>query len=82
MQDGHKPQCSGLGVMDCTGECAGTEAEFKHFMEVTNDKDFDKKFPELAKLKATDKMEELKTKHASVHQLLPRDYGSPVPGKL
>ena len=50
-QDGFKPQCSGLGVIDCTGECAGTEEEFKKFMDVMYDKDFDKKFPELAKEK-------------------------------
>ena len=50
-QDGFKPQCSGLGVIDCTGECAGTEEEFKKFMDVMYDKDFDKKFPKLAKEK-------------------------------
>ena len=32
-QDEYKPQCSGLGVIDCTGECAGTEEEFKKFMD-------------------------------------------------
>ena len=50
-QDGFTPQCSGLGVIDCTGECAGTEEEFKEFMDVMYDKDFEKKFPELAKEK-------------------------------
>ena len=34
-----------------TGECAGTEEEFKQFMDVMYDKDFDKKFPKLAKEK-------------------------------
>jgi len=69
-QDGFKPQCSGLGVIDCAGECAGTEDEFKHFMDVMEDKEFDQKFPELAKVKksqekvkpsmpAEDKMEEV-----------------------
>ena len=38
-------------MIDCAGECAGTEEEFKHFMEVMEDKEFDKKFPELAKVK-------------------------------
>ena len=50
-QDEYKPQCSGLGVIDCTGECVGTEEDFKQFMDVMYDKDFDKKFPELAKEK-------------------------------
>ena len=50
-QDGFKPQCSGLGVIDCTGECAGTEEEFKKFIDVMEDKDFEKKFPEMAKEK-------------------------------
>ena len=68
MQDGFKPQCSGLGVIDCAGECAGTEDEFKHFMDVMEDKEFDQKFPELAKVKksqekvkpaAEDKMEDV-----------------------
>ena len=48
-QDEYKPQCSGLGVIDCTGECAGTREEFKQFIDVMEDKDFDKKFPEMAK---------------------------------
>ena len=64
-QDGYKPQCSGLGVIDCTGECAGTEEEFKEFMDggilmwvakvkaKAKDFDFDfEKFPELAKVRA------------------------------
>ena len=33
-QDGYEPQCSGVGVIDCIGECAGTEEEFKEFMDV------------------------------------------------
>ena len=48
-EDEYKPQCSGLGVIDCTGECAGTEKEFKQFIDVIMDMDFDKKFPEMAK---------------------------------
>ena len=36
----HKPQCSGLGVIDCTDDCAGTEEEFKMFMTVMKEKDF------------------------------------------
>ena len=59
-QDGFKPQCSGLGVIDCAGECAGTEEEFKKFMEVMEDKDFDKKFPELAKVKKSQEKQENK----------------------
>ena len=59
-QDGYKPQCSGLGVIDCAGECAGTEEEFKKFMEVMEDKDFDKKFPELAKVKKSQEKKENK----------------------
>ena len=59
-QDGYKPQCSGLGVIDCAGECAGTEEEFKKFMEVMEDKDFDKKFPELAKVKKSQEKRENK----------------------
>jgi len=59
-EDGHKPQCSGLGVIDCAGECAGTEEEFKKFMEVMEDKDFDKKFPELAKVKKSQEKQESK----------------------
>ena len=59
-QDGYKPQCSGLGVIDCAGECAGTEEEFKKFMEVMEDKDFDKKFPELAKVKKSQEKQENK----------------------
>ena len=55
-QDGYEPQCSGVGVIDCIGECAGTEEEFKKFMDgITmwvEDKDLDKKFPELAKVRA------------------------------
>ena len=50
-QEGYEPQCSGVGVIDCIGECAGTEEEFKKFMDVMYDKDFEKKFPELAKEK-------------------------------
>lgn len=59
-EDGFKPQCSGLGVIDCAGECAGTEEEFKKFMEVMEDKDFDKKFPELAKVKKSQEKQENK----------------------
>ena len=47
----HKPQCSGLGVIDCTEDCAGTEEEFKLFMNVMEDKEFATKYPELAKHK-------------------------------
>ena len=36
-------------MIDCTGECPGTEGEFKKFIDVMEDKDFDKKFPEMAK---------------------------------
>ena len=38
-------------MIDCTGECVGTEEDFKQFMDVMYDKDFDKKFPKLAKEK-------------------------------
>ena len=64
-QDGYEPQCSGVGVIDCIGECAGTEEEFKEFMDggipmwvakvkaKAKDFDFDfEKFPELAKVRA------------------------------
>ena len=47
----HKPQCSGLGVIDCTDDCAGTEEEFKMFMTMMEDKDFETKYPTLAKHK-------------------------------
>ena len=47
-------------MIDCAGECAGTEEEFKKFMEVMEDKDFDKKFPELAKVKKSQEKRESK----------------------
>ena len=47
-------------MIDCAGECAGTEEEFKKFMEVMEDKDFDKKFPELAKVKKSQEKKENK----------------------
>ena len=50
-EEDHRPMCSGLGVIDCTPECAGTEDEFKLFMKVMEDPDFSKKYPELAKAK-------------------------------
>ena len=65
-QDGYEPQCSGVGVIDCIGECAGTEEEFKKFMDgITmwvEDKDLDKKFPELAKVRAKVRKEKLEKK--------------------
>ena len=73
-QDGYKPQCSGLGVIDCAGECAGTEEEFKKFMEVMEDKDFDKKFPELAKVKKSQEKQENKVAE------IPLDGGESVSG--
>ena len=73
-QDGYKPQCSGLGVIDCAGECAGTEEEFKKFMEVMEDKDFDKKFPELAKVKKSQEKQESKVAE------IPLDGGESVSG--
>ena len=74
LQDGYKPQCSGLGVIDCAGECAGTEEEFKKFMEVMEDKDFDKKFPELAKVKKSQEKQENKVAE------IPLDGGESVSG--
>jgi len=47
----HKPQCSGLGVIDCTPDCAGSEEEFKLFMKVMEDPEFATKYPQLAKAK-------------------------------
>ena len=73
-QDGFKPQCSGLGVIDCTGECAGTEEEFKKFMDVMEDKDFDKKFPELAKVKRNQEKQENKVAE------IPLDGGESISG--
>ena len=68
-------------MIDCAGECAGTEEEFKHFMEVMEDKEFDKKFPELAKVKksqekpkpaaampAEDKMEEIPSEGEGIEE--------------
>ena len=40
----------GLGVIDCTDECPGTEEEFQHFREVMDSKDFAEKFPKIAAL--------------------------------
>merc|ERR1712189_163542 len=31
------PVCSGMGFIDCTDDCPGTEEEFKYFREVTED---------------------------------------------
>jgi len=50
-EDEHQPLCSGLGVIDCTDECAGTEDEFKKFQEVMEDPDFAEKYPELDKIR-------------------------------
>lgn len=50
-EEDHKPQCSGLGVIDCTSDCSGSEDEFKLFMKVMEDPDFAKKYPELYKAK-------------------------------
>merc|ERR1712106_1241394 len=50
-EEDHKPQCSGLGVIDCTSDCSGSEDEFKLFMKVMEDPEFSKKYPELAKAK-------------------------------
>jgi len=55
--DGEMPACSGLGVIDCTDDCPGTEEEFKHFREVMEDKDFGKKFPKIAALSKKPKPE-------------------------
>jgi len=56
------PVCSGLGVIDCTGDCPGTEEEFKHFREVVEDLDFANKYPritEMAKGKMTKKTKKM-----------------------
>ena len=50
----------GLGVIDCTGDCPGTEEEFKHFREVMDSKDFAEKFPKIAALSGRGKKPEKK----------------------
>jgi len=49
------PVCSGLGVIDCTDDCPGTEEEFKYFREVTEDPDFVTKFPIITGIGKNDK---------------------------
>jgi len=44
------PVCSGLGVIDCTGDCPGTEEEFKNFREVMEDPDFATKYPKITEM--------------------------------
>jgi len=50
------PACSGLGVIDCTDDCPGTEEEFKFFSEVMEDPDFATKYPKITEMTNTKKM--------------------------
>jgi len=54
------PVCSGLGVIDCTDDCPGTEEEFKYFREVTEDPDFVTKFPIITGIGKNDKTKNTK----------------------
>ena len=45
----------GMGVIDCTDDCPGTEEEFKYFREVTEDPDFVTKFPIITGIGKNDK---------------------------
>merc|ERR1719342_980727 len=59
------PACSGMGIIDCTDDCPGTEEEFKHFKEVFEDPDFATKYPkitEMVKILGKNDSEEHKTK--------------------
>ena len=46
----------GLGVIDCTDDCPGTEEEFKYFREVMEDPDFATKYPKISEMTNTKKM--------------------------
>ena len=62
----------GLGVIDCTDDCPGTEEEFKHFKEVMDDPDFANKYPkitEMAKKRRKKDGEEHKTKTKSTKKM-------------
>ena len=56
---------SGMGVIDCTDDCPGTEDEFKHFQEVMEDKDFAKKYPKIAAMAKKKPKDKAKTEHKS-----------------
>merc|ERR1712227_1174075 len=49
------PACSGMGSIDCTDDCPGTEEEFKHFREVMESPDFAEKYPKIAAMAAGNK---------------------------
>merc|ERR1719348_1258181 len=59
------PACSGMGIIDCTDDCPGTEEEFKHFREVMEDPDFATKYPKIAGMAKKKDSEENKTKSAA-----------------
>merc|ERR1719348_986156 len=66
------PACSGMGIIDCTDDCPGTEEEFKHFKEVMDDPDFANKYPkitEMAKKRRKKDGEEHKTKTKSIKKM-------------
>merc|ERR1719342_974186 len=47
-ENGEMPACSGMGLIDCTDDCPGTEEDFGRFKEVMDDPDFSAKFPNIA----------------------------------
>ena len=55
----------GMGVIDCTDDCPGTEDEFKHFQEVMEDKDFAKKYPKIAAMAKKKPKDKAKMEHKS-----------------
>merc|ERR1719219_2047298 len=53
------PKCSGLGYIDCTNDCPGTEEEFKHFKLVMDDDQIKEKFPLISAQIDKDKKKEM-----------------------
>merc|ERR1719422_2303156 len=66
------PACSGMGFIDCTDDCPGTEEEFKHFREIMEDPDFPTKYPKIAEMAKKNDSEEHKTdKEPKMEELKP-----------
>ena len=60
VDDDEECDVAGMGIIDCTDECPGTEEEFKHFREVMEDPELETKFPNLgAMIKNKDKKKDM-----------------------
>ena len=59
VDDDEECDVAGMGIIDCTDECPGTEEEFKHFREVMEDPELEADYPHIgAMIKKKDKKKE------------------------